>query len=148
MGKMIEGLLKKELKQINNKKGDVLHMIRNDDPDFNSFGECYFSEIKSGSIKAWKFHSLQTQNIAVPIGLVLVVIYDTRTGSSSKNVVNKIILGRPNDYTRLTIPPKLWYGFKCISQKDALIVNCCDMPHNPNESTKINYDSNEIPYSW
>ena len=145
---MIDGLFIKQLKQINDKRGDVLHMIRNDDPEFNSFGECYFSEIKSGSIKAWKFHSLQTQNIAVPLGQVLVVIYDNRKGSTSKNIVDKIILGRPHNYIRLTIPPKLWYGFKCISKTDALIVNCCDFPHDPDESTKINYDSNEIPYTW
>jgi len=148
MGEMIQGVIKKNLKQINDKRGDILHMIRNDDPDFNSFGECYFSELKSKFIKAWKFHSLQTQNIAVPKGLILVVIYDNRADSTSKNIIEKVILGRPDNYIRLTIPPKVWYGFKCISDSDALIVNCCDIVHDPSESIKIDFDSNEIPYKW
>ncbi len=53
-------------------------MLRNDSPEFEKFGECYFSEIFPGKIKAWKRHNLQTQNLAVPIGLIKIVFFDSR----------------------------------------------------------------------
>ena len=37
--------------------------------------------------------------------------------------------------TRLKqIPPGLWYGFSCISESPALLANCADYPHDPQES--------------
>ena len=39
----IEGLEIHDLKQINDDRGSVLHMIRSDSVGFVKFGECYFS---------------------------------------------------------------------------------------------------------
>ena len=35
-----------------------------------TFGEAYFSKIKFNKIKAWKYHSKMTLNLAVPHGKV------------------------------------------------------------------------------
>ena len=40
---LIDGLKISDLKEITDPKGSVLHMLRNDDELFKSFGECYFS---------------------------------------------------------------------------------------------------------
>ncbi len=57
----IEGLTVKKLNIISTDKGDVLHMLRNDEIGFKSFGECYFSEVNPGCIKVGKKHYKQNQ---------------------------------------------------------------------------------------
>lgn len=144
----IEGVQLTPLKEIADDRGSVLHMIRCDSPDFVKFGECYFSEVLCGSIKAWKKHTIQTQNISVPIGRIRLVIYDSREISKSKGKLCILELGRPDVYCRVKIPPHLWYGFKCISSTPALLVNCADYPHTPQESEVIDVIDPFIPYSW
>lgn len=144
----IDGVTLTQLRQIVDERGAVLHMLRNDAPEFTQFGECYLSEIRPGAIKAWKRHKLQSQNLAVVTGRVQVVIYDPREKSSSSGLIQVFELGRPDAYFRLHLPSGLWYGFSCISQENALIVNCADIPHDPDESEIMPVDTSEIPYIW
>ena len=132
----IDGLTFTMLRQIVDERGAVLHMLRCDSADFTRFGECYLSEIVPGAIKAWKRHREQTQNLAVPVGRVRLAVYDDRFASSTRGNLQILELGRPDNYGRLRIPPGLWYGFRCISNMPALLVNCADLPHDPadNES--------------
>ncbi len=144
----ITGVVLTELCQISDERGGVLHLLRSDEPDFTRFGECYFSEVLPGAVKAWKRHSAQSQNLAVPVGRMRMVIFDGREASSSRGVVQVLELGRPDAYMRLQIPPGLWYGFSCISNIPALMVNCADLPHDPDESERRCMDDPEIPYRW
>jgi dTDP-4-dehydrorhamnose 3,5-epimerase len=145
---LIDGVILSELCQIHDERGAVLHMLRSDAKEFTKFGECYFSEIMPGAIKAWKRHHLQTQNFAVPVGRIRLVIYDNRTKSNSYGKLSIIDLGRPDDYFRVQIPPGLWYGFQCLNHTPALLTNCADMLHDPTESEVLPLDSEEIPYRW
>ncbi|SHN60968.1 dTDP-4-dehydrorhamnose 3,5-epimerase family protein [Desulfovibrio litoralis] len=138
----------KPLKIIETVGGPVLHMLRNDGELFTSFGEVYFSELEPKAIKAWKKHKLQTQNICVPFGKVLFVIYDNREASKSFGRLMKVVLGRPENYSLLQIPPGLWYGFTALDDKGALVANCADIPHLPEESERIDANSTLIPYQW
>ena len=144
----IEGIHLFELKQILDERGSVFHMLRNDDSVFMNFGEIYFSEVVPGAVKAWKYHRMQTQNLAVPIGQIRVVIYDDRKTSSTRGNIQVLELGRPDSYLRLTIPPGLWYGFACIGETPALLANCADMPHDPSESERKSESDPSIPYNW
>lgn len=144
----IDGVIATELRQISDDRGAVLHMLRCDAPEFERFGECYFSEVMPGAIKAWKRHHLQTQCIAVPVGRIRLVIYDDRDGSVTRGQVQERELGRPDAYVRLRIPPGLWYGFTCISATPALLANCPDLPHKPAESEARPADDPAIPYAW
>jgi dTDP-4-dehydrorhamnose 3,5-epimerase len=145
---MIEGVLVTDLKQIYDERGSILHMIRSDSDGFQNFGECYFSEIFPHQIKAWKKHKLQTQNITVPYGRVQVIIFDDREYSQTYKNLFKIEIGRPDSYIRLTIPPKVCYGFKSIINQVSLIVNCTNLPYSKEESLQIDILDNHIPYSW
>lgn len=145
---VIDGVIVTQLRQINDERGSVLHMLRSDAAEFTKFGECYFSEILPGSIKAWKRHNLQTQNFAVPVGRIRLVIYDDRSFSESKGHFIIIELGRPDAYLRVQIPPGLWYGFQCLNEMPALLANCADMPHDPNESDVLPLNTDKIPYQW
>lgn len=145
---LIDGVTTTELRQISDERGAVLHMLRNDAPEFTRFGECYFSEVLPGAVKAWKRHRIQTQNLAVPVGRMRVVIYDDREDSATRGHVQVMELGRPDAYLRLQIPPGLWYGFASVGDKPALLVNCADLPHDPAESEQRPIDNVIIPYQW
>tara|TARA_Y100000385_G_scaffold76816_1_gene77780 strand:- start:3654 stop:4112 length:459 start_codon:yes stop_codon:yes gene_type:complete len=144
----INGIEIVKLNQIVDSKGSVLHMIKSSSPEFKNFGECYMSEINYNSIKGWKLHSKQTQNISVPSGKIKMVLYDYREDSSSFNQLIKINLGRPNNYFRITIPPGIIYGFKCISSPNALLVNCTDIEHDTDESITLPIDDKRVPFLW
>ena len=144
----IEGVIVQPLMQIVDNRGSVLHMMRRDSKLFKQFGEVYFSEIHSGKVKAWKRHKQQTQNLTVPVNNIRLVIYDNRPSSSTHGKIEEYELGRPDHYCLVHIPPMLWYGFQALGGETALIVNCADQPHDPNDTESLSSDSNEIPYQW
>ena len=145
---IIEGVKLVSLLEIGDSRGAVLHMLRNDSPEFISFGECYFSEILPGVIKGWKKHHIQTQNLAAPVGRIRIVMFDDRIKSNTKGLVQVVELGRPDAYIRITIPPGIWYAFSCISLEKGLLVNCADIPHQSTESETMPLEQSHIPYKW
>ncbi len=64
---LLEGVVITSLKEIFDPRGSVLHMIRIDDPEYNGFGECYFSEINPRAVKAWKFHKNKRKILRFPL---------------------------------------------------------------------------------
>ena len=145
---VIRGVTLTELRQISDERGALLHMLRCDAAEFSRFGECYFSEVLPGAIKAWKRHRIQTQNLAVPVGRIRMVIYDDREGSVTRGQLQELELGRPDAYLRIQIPPGLWYGFACIGDTPALLANCTDLPHELTESEQCPPNHSIIPYQW
>jgi dTDP-4-dehydrorhamnose 3,5-epimerase len=144
----IAGVVITELRQIADERGAVLHMLRNDPAAQVPFGECYFSEIVPGAIKAWKKHRLQTQNLAVPSGRIKLVVFDDRRDSPSRGMMLVRELGRPDAYARVRIPPGVWYGFACVGHRAALVANCADRPHEPGDGESRPLDDSAIPYRW
>ncbi len=129
-----------------NNKGDVLRMIKNKDKLFFNIAEVYFSEIKPDKIKAWKKQNYKTQLISVPVGCVKIVIYDERKKTISKKI-SEIVLGRKS-HKIIMIPPKVWYGFKSLSKKKSLIVNCTNKSHDDKTAISLDFRSKLIPYKW
>lgn len=144
---MISGVIVRTLKQIEDDRGKVMHMLRNDSELFSGFGEVYFSLIYHGKIKAWKKHHKMTQHFAVPMGKIRLVIYDERKESPTYRELQEIELGDKN-YSLVKIPPKVWYGFQGASEEPALIVNCSDLPHDPQEAENLEPLTQAIPFSW
>jgi dTDP-4-dehydrorhamnose 3,5-epimerase len=141
----VSGLLNKikvtKLSTFSLDSGDVLHAMRNDDPGYNGMGEVYFSFINPKAIKAWKLHYRMTLNLVVPIGMVRFVFLDSQRPKVSR--VEDI--GEQN-YTRLTVPPGIWFGFKGLSDEPSLVTNIADLKHDPNEVTKKSVTYFE--YKW
>lgn len=144
---MIQDVLIAPLKKIPNEKGDILHVLRNDAEYFQKFGEVYCSYVNAGAIKGWKKHLKQTQLFSVPLGNITVVLYDERTDSPTQGEIQEVSIGIEN-YQMLRIPPKVWYGFKACGSSCAMIVNCVDIAHDPNESVTCDLIDNNIPYCW
>ena len=144
---MIEGVVIQELKQLVDERGRVMHMLRSDNPLFEKFGEVYFSEVLPDVVKAWKKHKMMTQLFAVPMGMIRLVIYDDRADSLTRGEVAVFETGRDN-YRLVKVPSDVWYGFKCISDGSALLVNCTDLPHDPDEAENRDAYAVEIPFDW
>ena len=143
----IEGVRIVPLAQISDERGSVLHMIRKEGP-LCKFGEIYFSEVLPKKIKAWKRHKKMTQNFAVPFGQIKLAFYDDRDDSKSKGKIETLVLGRPDNYYLVQVPPFLWYGFQGISSTPSILANCADMVHEPKESESQDYTNSDFPFLW
>jgi len=124
-----------------------MHMLRADDPQFEQFGEIYFSMVYPGAIKAWHLHTKMTLNYAVVVGMVKLVLYDPRPSSPTKGEVQELFLGEEN-YARVKIPPGIYNGFKGVGTIPAIVANCATIPHDPQEILRLDPYSKEIPYDW
>ena len=144
---MIEGVSVRKLMVFENELGGVKHMLKKKWPEFNNFGEVYFSTINAGIIKGWKKHDKTILNYAVPLGNVKVVIYDCNENSSSFGEVQEIELGEKN-HILLTIPPKVWYSFASLNNDKAMICNLISIEHSEDTHHQIELINDEIPYKW
>src|SRR3990170_8821786 len=106
---MIDGVVITPLKQIPDERGKIMHMLRSDDPDFERFGEIYFSMVYPGAIKAWHLHTRMTLNYVVIVGMIKLVLYDSRPDCSTRGQIQEIFLGESN-YIRVKIPPRIHNG--------------------------------------
>ena len=144
---MIEGVKIKTLKKICDERGVIMHMLRCDDPEFEKFGEIYFSGVYPNVVKGWHIHKKMTLNYAVVKGMIKLALYDERKGSPTKGETMEIFLGDSN-YVMVTIPPMIWNGFKGMGKEMSIVANCATLPHDPNEISRCDPFENEIPYKW
>ena len=144
---MIDGVILTPLRQIFDERGKVMHMLRKDSPNFSQFGEIYFSCTHPGVIKAWHLHRQMTLNYAVICGEIKFVLFDDRPGSSTRGEVQEFFIS-PENYFLVTVPPLIWNGFKAIGTETAIVANCANMPHNPDELERRPPSDCSIPYDW
>lgn len=144
---MIAGAKVVPLKRIPDERGAVFHMLKRTDPHFIEFGEIYFSCCYPGVVKAWHIHKEMTLNNCVIVGMVKLVLYDSREDSSTKGEVMELFIGEHN-YCLVQIPPGVANGYKAYGDKLAILANCATMPHDPNEIIYIDPFDNDIPYDW
>jgi dTDP-4-dehydrorhamnose 3,5-epimerase len=144
---MIEGVHISPLKQILDERGKIMHMLRESDPHFISFGEIYFSCIEPGVIKGWHIHKEMVLNYAVPHGKIKLVLYDDREESSTRGELMELFLG-PDNYCLVTVPAMVWNGFKGISTTTSIVANCSTIEHRPDEIMRMDPFDPSIPYCW
>jgi len=139
---MIKGVIITPLKILEADGGSVMHAMKKSDDGFVDFGEAYFSNIEFNMIKAWKKHKVMTLNLVAPLGKVKIVLYDDR-GNNIK--IQEIILSKEN-YSRITIPPRVWFGFQGLCKNGSMLINIADIEHDSNEIDRA--DVANIDYSW
>ena len=130
---MIEGVKITKLKQIFDERGKVMHMLRNDSDIFKKFGEIYFSTSYPGVVKAWHRHKEMTLNIIVPVGSIQFNFIDLRKNSKTFKERFELLLSEEH-YSRVTVPPKICFGFKGIGDGINMLANITNTPHDENES--------------
>jgi dTDP-4-dehydrorhamnose 3,5-epimerase len=145
--KPIDGVIIKPLKRFPDERGTVMHIMKATDEEFKGFGEVYCSSIYPGVVKGWHYHENVTLNYVVLKGMIKFVLYDEREGSPTKGSIQEIFMGDHN-YVRVTVPPGIWSGFKCMGTEPALVCNVIDKPHDEAETRRCDPHSGSIPYNW
>ena len=128
------------LKIVKSPSGNVMRVLRKRELKNWNFQEAYFSKVKFNKIKAWKFHLKMTLNLVVPHGKVKFVFY-----SQNENRFKIIEIGE-RVYSRLTIPPKIWFGIKGMAKPESIIVDLINLRWDPKE--QINIKKNKIKFNW
>ena len=141
----ISDLILTPLRDIDVPGGNVLHGLKASEKSFQGFGEAYFSKIEFKKIKAWKLHKKMTLNLIVPLGSVRFVFFDDRRESFSYQKFDEITISKDN-FIRLTVPPKLWFGFQGLDKNINLVLNIANIEHDVEEVQRKNI--NEINYNW
>ncbi len=144
---MIDGVIITKLKIIKDERGQVMHMLRSDNPIFKSFGEIYFSTVFKDVIKGWHLHKESYLNYTCVYGEVKLVLIDKRKNSETFDKTQEIILS-PKKYQLVTIPPNVWNGFKGLSKNESIIANCLSIPHNENEMVRKDFNDSYFKYNW
>ncbi len=146
---MIHGVKTKKLKVIPDERGRLMEMLRADDEIFIRFGQVYLTTAYPGVVKAWHYHKKQVDSFVVVKGMMKVVLYDGREGSPTFGEINEFFMGEQNPLL-LQIPAYVCHGFKCISETEAMVINCPTevyRPDNPDEH-RLPAHGGEIPYDW
>ena len=144
---MIEGITITPLKQIEDERGKVMHMLRNDSKGFTKFGEIYFSTVHPNKVKGWHLHEKMTLNYAVILGEIKLVLYDARSNSKTKGQVQEFFLSQKN-YKLISVQPRIGNGFMGIGNKTAIIDNCADLAYDDKEIKRKSVFDKDIPYDW
>lgn len=146
---MIQGIKQKKLKVIPDERGKLMELLRSDEELFIQFGQVYMTTAYPGVVKGWHYHKKQIDNFIVIRGMVKLVLYDSREDSPTKGEINEFFIGEDNPLL-IQIPPLVLHGFKCISQEEAICINCPTEAYNylqPDEY-RIPPHTDEIPYRW
>lgn len=146
---MIQDVQVKPLKVLVDERGRLMEMLRSDDPLFKGFGQVYMTAAYPGVVKAWHYHKKQWDHFVCVRGMAKVVLFDSREQSRTRNEVNEFFMGDHHPIL-LQIPPLVYHGFKCVSDGEAIIINCpteCYVYDNPDEF-RVDPHGNDIPYDW
>ena len=146
---MIQDVKIKRLKVIPDERGRLMEMLRVDDELFMKFGQVYMTTGYPGVVKAWHYHKKQWDHFVVVKGMMKVVLYDAREGSSTYQEINEFFMGDHNPIL-LQIPPFVYHGFKCTSESEAIVVNIPTEMYRRDQPDEYRIDphSKEIPYDW
>ncbi|MCA1725553.1 MAG: dTDP-4-dehydrorhamnose 3,5-epimerase family protein [Thermomicrobia bacterium] len=146
---MIEGVEVKKLATFADERGTLTEIVRNDDPFFPKFGQCYFSVSYPGVIRAWHYHKKQTDYFCCIKGMIKVPLYDDREGSPTRGEINEFFIGERN-LAVVKIPIGVMHGFKVVGNEPAYLLNLPTEPYrrdDPDEY-RVAFDAPEIPYDW
>ncbi len=122
-------------------------MLRNDDKEFQKFGEIYFSKVHPGVIKAWHHHSRMTLNYLVVVGSIRLGLFDGRKDSPTFKMKQDIILDEGNSQL-VIVPPGVWNGFKGLGTSSSIVANCATEAHDPEEITRKPYNDPSFDFDW
>jgi dTDP-4-dehydrorhamnose 3,5-epimerase len=126
-----------------------MEMLRADDDLFIKFGQLYMTTAYPGVVKAWHNHKLQWDHFVCVRGMIKLVLFDNREDSPTRGMVNEHFIG-DQQHNLVQIPPLVMHGFKCISENEAIIVNCPTEAYNRAEPDeyRVPAHDNDIPYDW
>ena len=146
---LIDGVRVKRLRVIPDERGILMEILRADDELFEKFGQAYVTTGYPGVVKAWHYHTRQTDYFCVISGMMKIVLYDAREGSPTSGRLNEFFAGVHNPLL-IRIPPYVYHGFKAIGEHEAVLLNIptetYDYEH-PDEH-RVQPHGDDVPYDW
>jgi len=146
---LIDGVVTKKLNPILDERGYLQECFRSDWEIFKKFGQAYITVAFPNVVKAWHSHKLQTDNMICIQGNGKLVLCDNREDSPTYKKINEFFFGEKNPIL-ISIPPKIWHGFKAMGGEKIMVLNVPTELYNYNEPDeyRLPYDSDEIDYNW
>ncbi len=146
---MIDGVKVKHLKVIPDHRGRLMEVLRSDDDLFSKFGQAYITTVYPGVVKAWHYHRVQADNLAVLVGMVQVALYDPRDESPTKGQLDVLYAGLHNPIL-VHVPRLVHHGFKNIGTEEAIVLNIPTEVYNYRDPDEYRLDphDNDIPHDW
>ena len=146
---MIHGVQVKRLRLIPDDRGRLMEILRSDEEIFERFGQVYITTAYPGKIKAWHYHKRQDDHFTCISGTMQLALYDARKDSPTYKEVNDFIINLDNPIL-VKIPKHVYHGFKCVGNKEAIVINVPTLPYNHKDPDEYRLDAfeNEISYDW
>jgi dTDP-4-dehydrorhamnose 3,5-epimerase len=81
--------------------------------------------------------------------MIKLVLYDSREGSPTKGEINEFFMGVHNPLL-VQVPKEIYHGWKCISEKEAVIINIPDEVYlySAPDEYRLPPHGKEVPYDW
>jgi dTDP-4-dehydrorhamnose 3,5-epimerase len=144
---LIDGVIIRPLRKIPDERGAIMPGVRCDN-QLNEFGEVYFKKLYAGVVNGWHVHEKLILNYICISGMIKLVLYDMRKGSSTYQALQEIFFGEDN-YCMVHIPPGIANASKGMGVPFSIMANVASLPHDPNiKYLRIDPHSGEIPYDW
>jgi len=146
---LINGVIIKKLSPILDERGYLQECFRSDWPMFKKFGQAYITIAFPNIVKAWHSHNIQTDNLICIEGNAKLVLYDDRKDSPTNGMINELFFGEKNSCL-ISVPPRVWHGFKAIGGKKIIVLNIPTELYNYDEPDeyRLPYNTKKIEYDW
>jgi len=145
---MINGVFLKDLITHADERGFFREIIRATDDFFAAgFGQLSHSLVYPGIVKAWHAHTEQTQWTHVICGLLKVVLYDSRSESSTFGQRMEFLAGDNQKALVYSFPPGVVHGYRCINGP-AHVIYVTSGTYDLKDEIRIPYDDATIGYDW
>jgi dTDP-4-dehydrorhamnose 3,5-epimerase len=100
-----------------------------------------------GTIKAFHYHTRQSDCWSAARGLLQVALVDLRLKSRTFGRRNTMYVGALRPW-QVLIPPGVAHGYKAIGHDDAFLVYLTDRFYDPQDEGRIAYNDSSINYEW
>ena len=130
-----------KLEVINNTKGNVRRAFRSENKTNLPFQEIYYSEVNPHTFKGWKLHTLQTQNLSVAYGEILIICI---LKDEFEIVYEEFEMDSVKNHAVLSIPPNIFYALANRSSNKSILLNATDIVHDVNEGKSLPINQSEF----
>ncbi|HEY1169849.1 MAG TPA: dTDP-4-dehydrorhamnose 3,5-epimerase family protein [Verrucomicrobiae bacterium] len=147
---LIEGVKLREVKHVPKENGHLTEIFRKDWAlDTGEIDQVFQVSLLPGGLSAWHTHRVTTDRLFITGGLVKIVLYDARQGSSTFGLVNVFRLGttRPG---LVVIPPGVWHGVQNLGSDMGQVLNLVDKAYQYEDPDhwRLPWDTDKIPYRF
>jgi dTDP-4-dehydrorhamnose 3,5-epimerase len=148
--RLIDGVVIRSVKHVPKANGSLVEVYRRDwVVDTLGVEQVFQVTLNPGGLSAWHAHEHTTDRLFVTSGLVRIALFDSRSGSPTRGLVNEFRIGTLQP-ALVVIPPKIWHGVQNIGPHPAAVMNIVDRAYTYEDPDhwRVPADTAEIPFRW